>query len=373
MTITDRLGADIRLVPCHMNMNAKEIANLFFDHWYCENGLPLSIVSDRDKVFTSKFWRALHRLTGIKLKMSTAYHPQTDGTSECTNKTVDQALRYFVDRHQTGWVNALPRVRFNLMSTTNASTGYTPFHLHIGRTPCLLPPLTTDTIANAHENFPNDVSNALEAIVSLKTDVADAHDALLHAKIAQANAANAHRSDEPSFKVNDLVYLSTAHRRREYLNGDNKRVGKFMPRFDGPYSIVSANPESSTYTLDLPEHTNVYPTFHVSELKKHVPNNAELYPSRELQRPGPIVTQNGTEEWEVQKLLDCRTRGRGRQYLVRWRGYGPEADVWVPGKELEDTAVLKEYHQAHNLSSTNAEEHSPPKSDESKPQNVHRQ
>jgi transposase InsO family protein len=118
-----------------MNMNAREIANLFFDNWYCENGLPLSIVSDRDKLFTSKFWKALHRLTGIKLNMSTAYHPQTDVASERTNKTVDQALRYFVDRHQTGWVAALPRVRFNIMATKNASTGYTPFHLHLGRTP----------------------------------------------------------------------------------------------------------------------------------------------------------------------------------------------------------------------------------------------
>jgi hypothetical protein len=115
-----------------MNMNAKEIANLFFNHWYCENGIPLSIVSDCDKIFTSKFWKVLHQLMGVKLKMLTAYHPQMDGASERTNKTVDQVLQYFVDRHQTGWVNALPRVRFNLMSSVNASTGYTPFYLHLG-------------------------------------------------------------------------------------------------------------------------------------------------------------------------------------------------------------------------------------------------
>jgi len=120
-----------------------------------------------------------------------------------------------------------------------------------------------------------------------------------------------------------------------------------MPRFDGPYTIVSANPESSTYTLDLPDHTNVYPTFHVSELKRHVPNNAELYPSRELQRPAPFVTSSGTSEWEIDEILDKRTRRRGHQYLVRWSGYGPEADVWVPGKELEETDVLQEYNRRH--------------------------
>jgi hypothetical protein len=327
-----------------MNMNAREIANLFFDHWYCENGLPLTIISDRDKIFTSKFWKALHRLTGVKLKMSTAYHPQTDGSSERTNKTVDQALRFFVDRHQTGWVKALPRVRFNIMSTLNASTGYTNFHLHLGRSPRLIPPLTNENIQSTRSDFPTDVANALEAIVALKTDIADAHDALLASKINQAHHANTHRSSEPTLTVGDLVYLSTAHRRREYLNGDNKRVAKFMPRFDGPYTIVSANPESSTYTLDLPEHTNVYPTFHVSELKKHVPNNADLFPSRELQRPGPIITASGTEEWEIERILDKRSRGRGYQYLIRWRGYGPEGDVWVPGNELEGTSVLQDYN-----------------------------
>ncbi|KAG2074102.1 hypothetical protein BDR04DRAFT_1093902 [Suillus decipiens] len=62
------------------------------------------------------------------------------------------------------------------MSTVNASTGYTPFHLHLGRTPCLLPPLTPKGVQNAHTDFPSDITNALEAIMSLKTDVANAHE-----------------------------------------------------------------------------------------------------------------------------------------------------------------------------------------------------
>ena len=64
----------------------------FFDKWYCENSLPTDIVSDRDKLFISKFWKALHKLMGVKLKLSTAYHPQTDGMSERANKTVNQCL-----------------------------------------------------------------------------------------------------------------------------------------------------------------------------------------------------------------------------------------------------------------------------------------
>lgn len=116
-----------------------------------------------------------------------------------------------------------------------------------------------------------------------------------------------------------------------------------MPCFDGPYKIVSANPELSSYTLDLPEHTNIYPTFHVSELKHHTPNDANLYPSRESQCPGPFITPAGAEEWEIERILDKRRHGHGSQYLVRWHGCGPEADIWVPGQELEDIDALEDY------------------------------
>jgi len=63
LTITDRLGADIRLIPTTKDASAVDVARLFYEHWYCENGLPLEIVSDRDKVFRSTFWRTLQDLT----------------------------------------------------------------------------------------------------------------------------------------------------------------------------------------------------------------------------------------------------------------------------------------------------------------------
>ena len=85
-----------------MDITAEDLASIFFNRWYCENGLPMDIISDRDKLFLSKFWKVLHKLTGVKLKISTAYHPQTDGASEWTNKTINQALCYHVARTQKG-------------------------------------------------------------------------------------------------------------------------------------------------------------------------------------------------------------------------------------------------------------------------------
>lgn len=65
--------------------------------------------------------------------MSMAYHPESDGTSKRTNKTVIQAIRFAVEQDQRGWVHTIPKVRFDIMNTINTSTGFTPFQLRFGR------------------------------------------------------------------------------------------------------------------------------------------------------------------------------------------------------------------------------------------------
>ena len=107
LTMTDLLGADISITGIHSSYTAAKVAVVLFDEWYCENGLMLHLVSDRDPCFTTDLWTTPHKLTGIKLKMSTSYHPETDGSSERTNKTVNQAIRYHVDNNQKGWLAKL--------------------------------------------------------------------------------------------------------------------------------------------------------------------------------------------------------------------------------------------------------------------------
>lgn len=341
ITMTDRLNSDFRIVPTRTDISASNFAVLFFDHWYCENGLPLEIVSDRDKLWTSTFWTALHKLTGTRLKLSTSYHPETDGASERTNKTVVQCLRYHVHRNQRGWVRALPRVRFNIMNTVNASTGYSPFQLHIGRNPRLIPPLTTPT------NTDEATLDAKSLLAQINADVADAKDSILLARTQQAEQANKHRSPEIVYSEGNLVMLSTFNRRREYVHSGDNRVGKFIVRYDGPYKILRAHPEASVYTLDLPDTMRIFPTFHASLLKPYIANDSSQFPSRRLPEPGPIVTADGVEEWEVEELLDKRRRGRGYQYLVRWKGYGPGAGSWIPAHTAEELAAYDHWLELH--------------------------
>jgi hypothetical protein len=312
--MTDHLGADLQLAPCKTDMSAEEFAGIFFDKWYCENGCPKELVTDRDKLFISRFWKALMKLTGITHKLSTAYHPQTDGASERSNKTVIQCLRYYVDHNQTGWVKALPKVRFDIINTVNASTGFTPFNLKSGFSPRLIPPLlqangAPHIIVTPPNMTPEEVA-AKVMVERLEMDIQEARDSLTAAKIAQAHHANKDRDPEPSFSVGDHVMLTTSNQWREYTQAKKGRVAKFMLRFDRPYEMISCHLESSNYTLRMPNHRGERTsTFHGSHLKLHWENNDVQFPGRALACPGPIVTENGISEYYIEKILDKRKRG----------------------------------------------------------------
>ena len=252
VTFMDHLGSDIQLVAMQMNINAEKLAYLFFDKWYCGNGLPADIVSDRDKLFISKFWKALHKLTGVKLKLSTAYHLQTDGASEITNKTINQCLCYHVERNQKGWSRVLPRICFHMMNTINMSTGFTPFQLWMGQSPQLIPP-----ILPLHKDAAQEDISVHNIIHQLPHDVSDAKDNLLRAKISQSIEANKHHSLTFPFVIGSCIQLTMLHRRNKYKVKGKKRVAKFMPHYDGPYTIIDTDERHSTVTIELPNAPNI--------------------------------------------------------------------------------------------------------------------
>ena len=106
-----------------------------FEGVYKLHGLPKSNVSDHDVLFTSVFWQYLNQLVGTKLKMSSAYHLQTDGAIEHVNWTITQMLRQCVSEKQTDWIAKLPTIEFGINPARSASTGYTPFFLNTGQMP----------------------------------------------------------------------------------------------------------------------------------------------------------------------------------------------------------------------------------------------
>ena len=323
--------------PTRLDITAKDCAAIFFEKWYCENGLPLEIISDRDKLFTSAFWKELHRLTGTKVKLSSAFHPETDGASERTNKTLNQTLRYLVDRQQKGWVKQLPYVRFVMMNTVNASTGYSPFYLKTGRNPRTIPPI--DAIPFALERGDGgDIEDAKSHLEALAHTLEEVRDNLIEAKTRQAHYANQKRGPEDSYRVEDLVMLSTANRRREYKGSGQNRSAKLMPRWEGPIEVIRAYPERSEYTLALPSHSNTFPSFHSSQLKRYVPNDRDQFPDRQPEQPGPLLYDaEGEPMYEAERIVDERRAGAGWRYRVKFVGWEDD-NWWLSRSELRRTA-----------------------------------
>ncbi len=341
LTITDRLNSDIKIIPTRIDITAPALARLFFDHWYCDNGLPLDIVCDRDKLFVSQFWTALHKLTGVKVKMSSAYHPETDGSSERSNKTVNQSIRFYVERNQTGWFFALPKIRFDIMSSVNASTGLSMFQLRYGRSPRILPPLIS--LPDLKKLDPSSDAAAARALLdNIACLEREARDNLCLAKVQQAYQADKLRGPCELFAKGDKVMLSTWHRRDIYKKSGQRRVAKFFPRWDGPYEVVRAFPETSHYTLDLPNQPDAFPSYYVDRLKRYVANNPVLFPGRHVEMPAPVIV-DGFEEYDIDRILDSRRRGRGWQFLVRWVDQGPSENRWLSYSILKDCAALEDW------------------------------
>jgi hypothetical protein len=106
----------VQLVPSQTNYNSRQLGELMFEEIYKYHGLPKNIISDRDVLFTSTFWKRLHQLIGTNLRMSSAYHPQTDGATERANRTITQMLRQCIQPDQKNWVSKLLAIQFAINS-----------------------------------------------------------------------------------------------------------------------------------------------------------------------------------------------------------------------------------------------------------------
>ena len=135
LVIIDWLTKIVHYKPVKITINAPGLAEVIIDVVVRHHGLPDSIVTDRGSLFTSKFWSSLCYFLGIKRRLSTAFHPQTDGQTERQNSTIEAYLRAFVNFEQNDWARLLPMVEFTYNNAKNASTSYTLFELNYGYHP----------------------------------------------------------------------------------------------------------------------------------------------------------------------------------------------------------------------------------------------
>jgi transposase InsO family protein len=135
LSIVDRFSKYCHFIPLAHPYTVESVAHAFFTDIVRLHGVPQSIVSDRDPVFTSAFWQELMRLTGMKLYMSSAFHPQTDSQTEAANRVIVMYLRCFTSDRPRQWLRWLSWAEYTYNTAYQSPLRDTPFRVVYGWDP----------------------------------------------------------------------------------------------------------------------------------------------------------------------------------------------------------------------------------------------
>ena len=312
MVVVDRLSKYAHFIALSHPFTAIDVAQAFMNEIYRLHGIPNSIVSDRDKVFLSNFWQELFKHMGTTLKMSTAYHPQTDGQSEVVNRCLESYLRCMVHERPKDWARWLPLAEWWYNTTFHSSINTTPYAVVYGQpAPVHMPYLPGDSkVASVDRSL-----QTREAAIKLLKF------SLERASHRMKQHADRKRSDR-QFSVGDMVYLKLQPYRQKSVV--NRLCLKLSARFFGPYKVLEKI-GAVAYKLDLPATSKIHPVFHVSQLKQHV---GKLPVQSQL----PLLDSAGLLVKEPVQIMDRRMRKSGNaaitEVLIRWSNTFPEDATW---------------------------------------------
>lgn len=300
LVIVDKFTRYAHFLPLQHPFSASKVALSFLDNVYKLHGLPKVIISDRDPVFTSKFWKELFRHIGTELRMSTPYHPQTDGQTGRVNQCVETYLRYFVHAYPKRWSYWLSLAEFWYNNSFHSAIKNTPFVALYGREPRHwgIEPASTCKVP------------ALQEWIEERKLMQD----LLQQQLNRARQQMKHQADKQrtfrEYSVGDSVYIKL----QPYVQTSVERRAshKLSFKYFGPYKITKAiNPVA--YEVQLPAGSQIHPVMHVSQLRTALLPGISASPTLPTYDALPVIPVELLEtRW---RKFNGELRQQGR---VRW-------------------------------------------------------
>lgn len=320
--VVDRLSKFAHFIPLAHPFTVQTVARAFIDNVLKLHGPPMTIVSDRDRIFTSKLWQDIFTAMGIELRYSSAYHPQSDGQTERVNQCIENYLRCMISTEPKKWALHLSMAEYWYNTSFHSSLKKTPFQAMYGYPP---PDL----------HIPHLGASSTSEVAEFVTD-RNAMWQQLKSNLANAQARMKKYADqkrvERTLSVGDMVYLKMQPYR---LNAFGIRSHiKLQSKFYGPFRVM-ARVGNVAYKLLLPASTSIHPVFHVSQLKKHLGPTA--VPCADL----PLLSPDGRIRTEPSLVLETRQIPRNNlpvvQWLVQWENLPPDDASWEDADFIKRT------------------------------------
>ncbi|KAL0537688.1 hypothetical protein IC582_026673 [Cucumis melo] len=312
--VVDRLTKSAHFVPGKSTYTASKWAQLYMSEIVRLHGVPVSIVSDRDARFTSKFWKGLQTAMGTRLDFSTTFHPQTDDQTERLNQVLEDMLRACALEFPGSWDSHLHLMEFAYNNSYQATIGMAPFEALYGK--CCRSPVCWGEVGEQRLMGPELVQSTNEAIQKIRSRMHTAQSR--HKSYADV------RRKDLEFEVEDKVFLKVAPMRGVLRF---ERRGKLSPRFVGPFEILERIGPVA-YRLALPPSlSTVHDVFHVSMLRKYVPDPSHVVDYEPLE----IDENLSYTEQPVEVLArEVKTLRNKEIPLVKvlWRNHRVEEATW---------------------------------------------
>ena len=268
--------------------------------------------------------------------MSSSYHPQSNGQTESTNKTIKTMIKCYVNDHMDDWDENLIAIEIAINNAVQDSTGYSPFYLNSGQSPNLPLSLAASAEGSGRQRNGEVKESVSEWARRLQADLQEATINMQSAQEAQRKQANKSRR-EVRYKIGDQVLMLS--------DNLSSHKSKLRPNYVGPFKVIKVCSEV-LLELDLPPALEIHSRVHVEKLKAFSEDPTRFPTRRQVNRQMAVFGKRKKKEWEVERIVAEREVDGVMQYLVLWLGWNTTDATWEPEENLEHAQeILAEWRQ----------------------------